>query len=156
MITGLFERLRNRLWLQRAEKLAKLGQVGYFREAGKHSPANTTVMVKRPAWTVRDRNKGLEAPGRPASRLPGGWIAGDLSELKQTILLCTACQKGFDWKKHHYYSVARYDQIMAKGKCDVCRGPSDKLYLYLHEAHNLAGFCGGDRLRASRRGATIV
>ena len=156
MISGLFEKLRLKAMLKRGEQLAKLGAVGYFRVAGKHSHANSTVLVKRPAWTVRDRNKGLEAPGRPANRLPGGWIAGDLSELKQTILLCTACQKGFDWKKHHYYSVARYDQILAKGKCDVCKVPSEKLYLYLHEAHNLAGFCGGARLRARRRGASIV
>ena len=142
--------------LKRGEQLAKLGQLGYFREAGKNSPANPTVIVKRKVWTVGDKRKGLEHPGRPVGRTPGGWVAGDLSECQQTIMLCTACRKGFDWKKHHYYSVARYDQVYAKGKCDVCKVHSAQLHLYLHEAHNLAGFCGGERFRASRRGATIV
>lgn len=156
MLPGLFERLRLKLMLRRGEQLAKLGQLGYFREAGKHSPANPTVLVKRPVWTVGDKQKGLEHPGRPNGRVPGAYVSGDLSELQKTILLCSACRKGFDWKKHHYYSVAQYDRIYARGKCDVCRASSDKLYLYLHEAHQLAGFCGGDRFRRSRLGATIV
>lgn len=155
MIPGLFEKLKLRAMLKRGEQLAKLGTLGYFREAGKHSRANAGVLVKR-LWTVGDKMKMYEAPGRPKTRTPGGWVAGDLSECRQTVLLCLACRKGFDWRKHHYYSVAQYDRVYARGKCDVCKVPSDKLYLYLHEAHQLAGFIGGDRLRRSRQGATIV
>lgn len=75
----------------------------------------------------------FEDKGWKRGRVKGAYVAGDLCELGQAILLCSLCKHGFDWKKHHYYSVSHYDQISAIGRCDLCKEQSNKLNLYLHD-----------------------
>ena len=154
MQAATLKTLMTRFWENRRKQFQNLGTKGYFREHS-HSSANPTILVKRPVWTVKDKLQSMESPGRPKHKLPGTHI-GELSALKQTILLCGNCKKGFDWKKHGYYSVSHYDHIYAGGRCDVCRDVSQKLSLYLHEYHNLGGFMTRDRFRSTRLGKTIL
>lgn len=95
--------------------------------------AHAQILVPRKGWTKRDILKGYEDRGRPRTRSKGSYVAGDLSECKQTILLCPLCKGHFDWKKHHYYPVTLYDKIRAQGKCDACKEHGDKQWFYVHE-----------------------
>jgi len=82
----------------------------------KHSTANaTSILVPTKHQSPYAVLKSLEDKGRAKKRLAGGYIAGDLSELRKVILLCPMCKHGFDWKKHHYYNVSHYDAIQRTG-----------------------------------------
>lgn len=99
--------------------------------------ANPTILIPSkwtPIRTILSRLKGMEDKGRPKGRAIGGYIAGDLAELKKMIILCPLCKHGFDWKKHHYYNITFYDQVRARGKCDICREERNDLHMYLHES----------------------
>lgn len=154
MQAAVVKKLMARFWEQRRRALMKLAGRGYFREHS-HSSANPTVFVKRPVWTVLDKLKSMEDPGK-SKRITAGSHVADLSAEKKAIVLCQACKKGFDWKKHHYYSVSHYDHIYAGGRCDVCRDVSPKLALYLHEYHELGGFMSRDKFKSTRLGKTII
>lgn len=112
--------------------------------------------TRTPFEAIRDYFKSLEDPGYKKGRAPGAYVAGDLVENKKCILLCPACKHGFDWKKHHYYSYAKHDQIFGTGKCDRCKQDTNKLFIYMHESSlGQAGITRRDTLR-DRRHATIV
>ena len=148
---------RARLEVKRIE--AKAREIRAYRErAGSvQSHANSTsIMVKHKEWSILDKMKALEDRGKARTRLNGGYIAGDLSELHKVILLCDLCKHGFDWRKHRYYNMTHYDAIRATGRCDVCRVYSEKLTFYLHEAH--LGYSHTPRGQANqhRRKATLV
>ena len=117
-----------------------------------------TVYVPKKGWTIWDVLKAMRDPGWKRGRAKGAYVAGDLSELKKTILLCPTCKHGFDWKKHGYYSVFHYDQMYVRGQCDVCRGESMQLSMYLHEAHRAKGDTWTPRkdLAKQRRMASIA
>jgi hypothetical protein len=91
------------------------------------------ILVPKKQWTKRQILKSYEDPGKPRGRSKGSYIAGDLSECKQTILLCSHCKHAFDWKRHHYYPVTLYDKIHARGKCDGCKTHGDRQWFYVHE-----------------------
>ena len=127
------------------------------RNRAERSKANsTTVWSPRKQWSVWDELKALEDKGRATKRIAGAYIAGDLSELHKTIMLCPMCKHGFDWKKHRYYNVFHYDHIYASGRCDVCRAMSTKLSLYLHETHVGQSWTPRAQLRQQRRKAITV
>ena len=120
------------------------------------SKANPTVLMRRKGWSQLDVLKSMEDQGYSKRRLPGAYVAGDLSELRKTILLCSKCKHGFDWKRHGYYNVSLYEQILGTGRCDKCKEDSTKLFFYIHETN--VGLCWmtKDQYRASRLGAAIV
>lgn len=126
------------------------------RASGKHSGANPTVLHKRKVWSIGEELAQFEDKGKQYGRVNGGYIAGDLSELRKVILLCPMCKHGFDWKKHNYYNVYHYDRIHAVGKCDVCRSRSNRLSIYLHETHVGESWTPRARLAEQRRRATLV
>ena len=139
--------------------MAKQREIRAYRErAGSvQSHANpTSIMVKHKEWSILDTMKAMEDRGKARGRLNGGYIAGDLSELKKVILLCDLCKHGFDWRKHHYFNITHYDAIRATGRCDVCRTMSNTLTLYLHEAHLGQSWTPRTQLRDQRRRATLV
>ena len=107
-------------------------------------------------WNRWDILKSFEDQGWKSGRAKGAYIAGDLSELQKTILLCGMCKHGFDRKKHHYYNVSHYDKLNATGKCDVCKEFSNKLTFYLHETKLGHSWTPRSELAAKRRRATLV
>jgi hypothetical protein len=143
--------------VRRAELVQRERLAQQERQEAVHSRSNSTgILVPRKYWSVTEVLKSMEDRGRATKRLPGGYIAGDLSELRKTILLCPMCKHGFDWKKHQYYNVSHYDHIHATGRCDVCKTFSNKLEFYLHETSIGPAWTPRDRLRAQRRKAMIV
>lgn len=116
----------------------------------------TSVFMPRKGWSQLDVLKSMEDRGYGKRRLPGAYVAGDLSELRKTILLCSKCTHGFDWKRHGYYNVSLYEQLHATGRCDKCKEEGRALTFYIHETN--VGLCWmtKDLYRASRRGAAIV
>ena len=141
--------------LMEAKRRERLAQ--REKQEAVHSRSNSSsIFVPRKYWTVGETLKAMEDRGRATKRLPGGYIAGDLSELCKTILLCPMCKHGFDWKKHRYYNVSYYDHIHATGRCDVCKAFSNTLAFYLHEAYVGLSWTPRDRLRAQRRKAIFT
>ena len=121
------------------------------------SKANaSSVFLPRRAWSQLDVLKSMEDKGYSKNRLPGAYVAGDLAELRKTILLCPGCIHGFDWKRHGYYNVTMYEKLNATGRCDKCKGDSTKLTFYIHETNVGVCWMTKDRYRASRLGAAIV
>ena len=148
---------RKKLEVKRLEARAKEIRAYRERAGSVQSHANpTSIMVKHKEWSILDVMKSMEDRGKARTRLNGGYIAGDLSELQKVILLCDLCKHGFDWRKHHYFNVSHYDAIRATGRCDVCRTMSNTLTLYLHEAHLGHSWTPRTQLREQRRKATLV
>ena len=83
-----------------------------------------------------------EAPGRPITRIAGGWIA-DLTALKQTVMLCPFCTHKFNPRKHHY-ELWREDWL-ALARCDACRQTSRATKVFIHQS--LHDAVGDDRSR---------
>ena len=108
------------------------------------------LFIPRKGWTLWDVIRSWEDSGYKKGRSAGAYVAGDLSELQQTILLCPMCKHGFDWKKHRYYNVAHYEQIHAAGKCDKCKMPSSQLELFIHESNKDTAWMTKDQQRALR------
>ena len=109
---------------------------------------NSTILVPQKGWTVWDVLKGMRDRGWKHGRSAKAYVAGDLVGAQKTILLCSGCKHGFDWKKHGYYNVAHYEQILATGQCDVCKEHSSKLELLLHEAYRPGCWATKDEKRA--------
>ena len=149
--TKLFQFFR-----EQAEQKART-QASQQRSHSASSKAHaSSVFMPRKAWTQLDVLKSMEDKGYSKNRLPGAYVAGDLSELRKTIMLCPKCKHGFDWKRHGYYNVSLYEQLNATGRCDKCKEEGPKLTFYIHESN--VGLCWmtRDRYRASRLGASIV
>ena len=109
------------------------------------------ILIPKKGWSVWDAIKGLQDSGWKHGRSAKAYVAGDLSGAQKTILLCGGCKHGFDWKKHGYYNVAHYEQILATGNCDVCKAPSNRLELYLHESTRMGCWSTKDEQQASRK-----
>lgn len=115
-----------------------------------------TILVKRKDWTPADRLKAMEAPGRKAGRSHGGFVAGDLAELKKAIILCEACQHKFDCKRHGYYSVWKYEKTPVMGNCDACRVMCTEARLFLEESTVPRAWLTKDENRRIRRHAITI
>lgn len=80
------------------------------------------------AWTVRDRLKALEHPGRrtTGAQSAASWVL-DLSDLKKVILLCGICRTKFNPRKHRYRRfyvpdpTSKTDGYRHNGVCDACK-----------------------------------
>ena len=117
---------------------------------------NPTILIPKKGWTVWDVLKGMQDIGWKHGRSAKAYVAGDLVGAEKTILLCGGCKHGFDWKKHGYYNVAHYEQILATGVCDVCKEHSPRLELLLHEATRGGCWSTKDEQKALRKKAISV
>jgi hypothetical protein len=75
-----------------------------------------TILVPQPD-TPRRRLQASEAPGKPWTRVAGGWIA-DLVAARRFIALCPSCDPKFNPRKHHYVPWRHDTYVVAK--CDAC------------------------------------
>ena len=114
------------------------------------------ILIPKKGWTVWDVLKGMQDPGWKHGRSAKAYVAGDLVGAQKTILLCSGCRRGFAWKKHGYYNVAHYEQILASGTCDVCKEQSPRLELLLHEATRGGCWSTQDEQKALRKKAISV
>ena len=70
--------------------------------------------------TPSKRIGALKHGGRRHGLGHGSYLS-DLVALQKTILLCGACQHRFDWRRHGYRSIWRYEHTAVQGQCDACR-----------------------------------
>ncbi|MCA9457219.1 MAG: hypothetical protein KC587_11175 [Nitrospira sp.] len=103
-------------------------------------------------WTMADRLKALAFGGRKRGTL-GGSLVNDMASLGKTIMLCGDCQGKFDWRRHQYYSVWRYEHQPVTGPCDVCRvqvtGNDGRLFI--HESVRPKAWATPDEQKARRQ-----
>ena len=94
------------------------------------------IITPRNMWTAIERLK--EWGGRKRGTT-GGSLVGDMVHLEKTIVLCGFCQHKFDYKRHGYYSVWRYENTPVVGDCDVCKmriaGTDGRLFLHENVRH---------------------
>lgn len=119
--------------------------------------SQATILIPRKVWTKTDILKSYEAPGRKHQQSHGAFVAGDLAELKKAILLCDGCQHKFDWKRHGYYNIHKFEKTFVTGNCDACRVMCvASARLYLHESTVNQAWLTKDEQRRRRRHATVV
>lgn len=70
--------------------------------------------------TPAQRHQQARFTGRRRGQSSGTHI-DNLVALRKTVILCDTCQHRFDWKRHGYYSVKRYERRPAHGECDGCK-----------------------------------
>lgn len=97
-----------------------------------------TILVPRD-FSIMEKLKSLIAPGRPVGVGAAGYI-DDLATLGKTIVLCEDCfgsgpnGKGwFEWSKHGYYSIWKYEQTPVDGICDKCKVDGHDRRLFIKE-----------------------
>lgn len=77
----------------------------------------------------------LEAPGRPVSRLSGGWV-DDLCALQKFITLCPFCDHKFSPRAHHYEPWRR--DLYCVARCDGCNRIHPRCKAFIHETYHEA------------------
>lgn len=96
-----------------------------------------TILIPK-VYTTMDRLKDLAWPGRNRGTL-GGSLVADMSELQKALVLCGGCQHKFDYKRHGYYSVWKYENQPVIGPCDVCKleitGSDGRLFIHENMRH---------------------
>ena len=99
-------------------------------------------------WTTLDKINAMAYGGKRRGT-PAGTHVTDLSALKKTIVLCGGCQSKFDWRRHGYYSVWRYEHQPVLGQCDGCRGmiSGNDGRLFLHESSRAQAWATPDEQR---------
>ena len=99
-------------------------------------------------WTMQDRLAAHAFGGRKRGTL-GGSLISDLVCLQKTIMLCGDCQGKFDWRRHGYFSVWRYEHQPVCGACDVCRiqVTGDDGRLFIHEENRPKAYQTRDEQR---------
>ena len=101
---------------------------------GETTPVTMGITLHIPkTWSLRDLLKTTEHSGRPRNKPAGTWILDDLVEGRLTVLLCTSCRSGFDYKRYKYYPFSDKQDMYAGGRCENCRISSDQLYMYMPE-----------------------
>lgn len=113
----------------------------------------TSPLILTPQqWTALDRLKARVFGGRKRGTL-GGSLVSDLASLEKALLLCEDCQGKFDWRRHGYYSVYRYQHQPAIGQCDVCTVyvQGNRGRLFIHEAQRPQCFVTPDEQRERGR-----
>ena len=110
------------------------------------------LLVKR-KWTPADKLAAMEAPGRPARRIAGGWIA-DLTGLRKCIVLCGQCTHKFNPKLYHY---RKETEMQASGRCDGCKAHDIRCTLYVaDETYNQVRMTRADTRAMASSGYTFV
>ena len=117
---------------------------------------NSTILVPRGTWPVAERLKAAEGKGRRRGQPHGAFVAGDLAELKKCVMLCDGCCHKFDWKRHGYYPVSKFERTRVQANCDACKVMSDACRFYIHESTVPQVWLTKDENRRIRRHATIV
>ena len=111
----------------------------------------TTILVPRGAtlgegYSKNEQRTAIEAPGKPWSRVAGGWL-DDHVQLRRFITLCTDCTPKFNPRRHEY-EVWRQNQYVI-GRCTACSRHDYRCRAYIHvSAHESIG----DWTRGRRRG----
>lgn len=118
--------------------------------------ADPTILVPRKVWTKPEVLKSYEAPGRKRGQLPGSYVAGVLAERKNAIWLCPDCNHKFDWKRHGYYPLWRFEKTTVSGNCDACRSFSPVCRFFVYEPTVPQVWLTKDKARYVRRFATVV
>lgn len=77
--------------------------------------------------------KSMEAPGRHAKRVAGGWIA-DFVALKRAIMLCPFCTPKFNPRANHYEHWRR--DIWSTARCDGCNQFSTHIKTFIHQSQH--------------------
>lgn len=110
-------------------------------------------MVKR-QWTKADRLKANEAPGRPTTRVHGGWMA-DLAGLRKSIVLCPFCTHKFNPKANRYRKETDFPEVT--GRCDGCKVHDARCTLYIaEELYSQVRMTRDDVRTMARRGFTFL
>jgi hypothetical protein len=118
--------------------------------------SNATILIPRKAWTKPEILKSYEATGRKRAQTAGAHVAGMLSELKKAIWLCPDCHHKFDWKKHRYYNVWKFDKTTVNANCDACKAFSSQCRLFLYEPTVPRAWLTKDENRRVRRHAITI
>ena len=94
-----------------------------------------TALNMKVARTIHERSKRSKLvahPGRPSGKLAGVWVASELAERKQAIVLCWACSPKFNHRRAQYEHVTRFPVV--QGKCDGCKKYTLQGKLFIHES----------------------
>jgi len=87
---------------------------------------------------ARENAKRMEAFGRKPGAVHGSYVT-DLAELRQTILLCWACDAKWRGSEGRYQYAFRKDWNEsyggAIGKCDACKEVGPKRRVYIHQSY---------------------
>jgi hypothetical protein len=84
-------------------------------------------------FSAKERLKADEHPGRPNTRLAGGWVS-DLAELQKFIQLCPFCVSKFNPRKSGYEVWRTY--LNCVGKCDGCNQLSPQCRGFISEQYH--------------------
>ena len=95
------------------------------------------VLKGKDFWTGPRRFFDQRDRGRPAGRLPGGYIA-DLADLRKGIILCRYCVPKFCSPKVGY--VAKKNLPFVMGNCDGCNNFGTRQHFLVH--HTFANLLG--------------
>jgi hypothetical protein len=80
----------------------------------------------------------LESKGRKIGAVIGSWVT-DLAELRQEILLCSACDPKFAGTeaRYGYHRDTKWKKIYGGviAKCDACREMGHGRRMYVHESY---------------------
>lgn len=113
---------------------------------------SVTLLMPR-QWTVADKLKSIEDPGKPARRIAGGYCA-DLAALRKAIVLCSFCAHKFNYKGAHYRREADFHAV---GRCDGCKAHDIRCTLYVaDETYEQVRFTRADARRMASQGACFV
>lgn len=86
---------------------------------------------------ARQGAKRIEAAGRRSGTPHGSWVT-DLAELRQTIILCWACDAKWkrSAKRYHYEFRKDWHEFWGGviGRCDACKEPGHGRRIYIHQS----------------------
>ncbi len=95
--------------------------------------SSPTIIVPK-KWTPKMLTHVASEGGRRYGK-PHGSHVDDLAALRRAIVLCGQCHFRFDWKRHGYYSVKKYESTLVRGKCFACTLFCEDGRLFIHEDH---------------------
>ena len=87
------------------------------------------ILIKR-KFSHAEMLKEQLAPGKPKTRVAGGWIA-DIAAMKKVILLCASCTHKFNPGRVNYRREKEFP--VCQGQCDGCNTFDHKCSWYIHE-----------------------
>lgn len=110
-----------------------------------------------PKPMTQERKLNIMKHGGRKRGLGHGSYIMDLVALRKTILLCGKCQHQFDWKRHGYRSIWRYEHMSVQGQCDACRAMCRMDgRCYIHEDHFNACWLTQEKDREARQFACVL
>ena len=96
-------------------------------------PQRVAALKGKDFWTGPRRFFDQRDRGRPAGRLPGGYV-GDLTDLRKGIILCRSCAPKFNSATSGYVYKANMPTV--RGDCDGCKEFTMTGHFLVH--HSLA------------------